>query len=217
MANLSVSPEGVLQEEGGESQGCGIDAVSGALADMPLDGYVVPAERVHGAVQHGEGNNLVGIAVTQEDRRSADDLPAKTLFLDQHAGKSRHGSDRLPSTQRHVERHHATLAESQKGKRPVVKAEAFEFRIDPGVDHVAGPVDSLPCAFGVLLHQGVPLATGRVLVTTVGSIGAADPGLGKGRLQGPGKTDQVIAVRAPAMQQHDKLACFTPAGRHGRS
>ena len=209
--------EGVDQEAGAGLQGVGCDAVADAGAGVPLGGHIEAGQDADGMLHAGKGHHGIGIAMGEQDGRAAAEFGGGVFLVDHHAGKSDDARHRPGTAQGDIDRHHRALAEADQGEAAVVEAQAFEFGVEIGVDHGGGTLVALLQDRRPLVHEAVPLAPHRVLVTRVGGVGAGEAGVGQGALQRGCQADQVVAVRAPAVQQHDKLARLALARRYDGS
>src|SRR5579871_4283055 len=150
----SPSGEGFGEELAAVAQTAGVDAVCDAEREMPLGGDRRFRQRVGGHEHRLEGNELILIAVDEQNRRRLTSPVAglrlpKALGADEQAGKSQDGCWRERPAQTYMQRHHRSLAESDQSQLRIIEAKPAELRIEKRVDGAArldGAVPALRCA-----------------------------------------------------------------------
>ena len=105
-----------------------------------------------------------------------------------------------------MERHHGTLREPDQGQAGIVEAVPRQLRVDEGVDQRRGAGDAGQHAAGPAVLQAEPLAAVGGEVAGLRAVRGHEPGVRQVAGQHRGQPDQVLAVRAHAVQQDDELA-----------
>ena len=142
-----------------------VDAMADAEGNVPLAGQVRLGERVRGLEERVERDNVVRIAMHEQDRRRRPVLVARRRLgemvgADQRAGIAEHAGRRARPTQPRVQGHHGALAEADERERGFVEAEFREFGVEERVERGPRLVEAGP-AFGRIAHgQREPLPAG---------------------------------------------------------
>jgi hypothetical protein len=164
------------------------------------------------------GDHLVGIAMDEVHGRPAPRFLGQALAAEQGAGEAEHRGGRALPPGRDVESGHRALGEADQRQLVVPEPVALELGIEEGIEERRDALDPEQQRVGPPVPQREPLPPEWGHVAGLGSVGRD-----KGRARQPAgkrgrERDQVGAVGAHAVQQHDQLA-GRAAGprRHARS
>jgi hypothetical protein len=111
------SGEGLLQKHAAEAQALTLDAMADALGYVPFDGKAQLGELLAGN-EHGiNWDDLVHVAMHQQDRGCRSRLLRQRLHIGKRAGIADDRRRRRIALKPHRERHHGSLAEADQCER----------------------------------------------------------------------------------------------------
>ena len=177
----------------------GIDAVADTRRKMPLDRDVKRGERLR---RHEQGlcrNEIVALAVHQEDRRAGADFPHgcfRRRFIGGQYEHSRITDDRRRggrAAKPDMQRHHRPLAEADKREPLRRQRMTRQLRVKKRIQHGCRLIDALPALVGVAEGEREPLASDRRLRAGLRRMRRDESGLRQDRLPLPPECDQVVA------------------------
>jgi hypothetical protein len=96
-----------------------------------------------------------------------------------------------------------------------VEAVARQLRVQEGVERGARLDDAAPALVRIAHRQGEPLPAHRRHAAGLGRVRRDEGGVGQHALPLPADVDQIVAVRAVAVQEDDEL--FRAAGAGGKT
>lgn len=100
-----------FRERRGRGQSVLTDAVGDARGHMRLDAHARSCQRSLREGHRADGNDVVLVAVDQQNGRTAPDLGLQALRGDEHAGDASH---RFGPAKSDVKRHHRALAKTDQ-------------------------------------------------------------------------------------------------------
>ncbi len=188
---------------------------------MPLRRHPHVGQRIGGKQQRLDGDELVRLAMDEQDGgrgilrralRSGRRLP-------QHMNPriAEDGARRRAAAQARVEGHHRTLAEAHESERSLVESAPGELLVQKGVERRAGGVDAAPALVRVAREQREPLSPHRRHRASLGRVGRDEIGVGQKGAPMPADLDQIIAVRAEAVEKDHELSRLAGFRRHPRA
>lgn len=145
----AAAVEDAAQERPREIEAVIVDAVRQTSADMPLQGNVEAAQDTAGLAQRLDGNDVVAVAVNQENGGARSDVGGQVLGAGHQAGKAHNASNRPGAAKPHVKRHHRALTKADKRKRLVLKAKARKLLVQKRIKrrrrvaHAAPPLTGI--------------------------------------------------------------------------
>jgi hypothetical protein len=119
----AATVESAHEEAPGQIEPVAVDAVGQAGTDMPLQGDVQSAEDIPSLPERLDRNDVVAIAVDQENGRAGDNVASQIVRPGKKARKAHDRRHRARPAKAHVKRHHRALAKAHKRKRIVRKAK----------------------------------------------------------------------------------------------
>lgn len=195
-----------------------IDRVRHPGTHRPLHRDPGGLQRRDGCIHRLHRNHLVSIAMDQEDRRPAARLPGQPVGAEQRSRVAQHSGNRALPAQRDVQCGHGALGEPDQRQLVIAQPIRFELGVEEGVNNRRDRLDAEQQGFRSPVAQREPLVAERRHVARLRRIGRDERGTGQPRGQSRRELDQIIAVGADAVQQHDQLTgCAAGAGRHARS
>lgn len=135
----------------------GVDAVRQAGADMPLQGDVQPAENSPSLPERLDRNDVVAIAVNQENGRAGDNVASQIVRPGKKARKANDRRHRARTAKPHVKRHHRALAKANKRKRLVRKAKLGKPLVKKRIKARGRMADTAPALLRVSKRKLKPL------------------------------------------------------------
>ena len=105
-----------------------------------------------------------------------------------------------------MQRHHGALAEADQRQRRGRQVAALELGVEEAVEHRRRLVDADPALVGIAEGERKPLPAHRRLAARLRRVRRDEGGLRQQPLPGAADLDQVVAVGAVAVQEHDQLA-----------
>ena len=182
-----------------------VDAVAEARAEMRLNGYSRRLESGHRLGQGVDGENRVGVAVGQQDRRPGYDLPGEQVGAGQHAREAEDAGQRPGPARAHVQRHDSALGKADQHQLVLGQPVLGQLGVDEGVEDGRRRPGAGEAGLGGEVLEAEPLEAGGRHVEGKGCVGRDDEGAGQGPLKERGQPDQVVAVGADAVQQNGQL------------
>src|SRR6516162_155044 len=171
------------------------------MRQVPLDGNAERSEAVRRLKKRLRRNEIVAIAMNQEDRRTRPDLacdPLDRCFgrCRQQPGISDDGERGSRAAQSHMQRHHGALAKPDQGQRRGWKVAALELRIEKAVDHRSGFEAAQPALVGVAESERKPLPADWCLTARLRRMRRYEGCLRQEALPGASNIDEVVAIGA---------------------
>ncbi len=203
-------------------QTAGVDAMRDAEREVPLHRDLGMAEVVRRGEEGVDGQNVVLVAMHQQDRRRAARGRAgrgfaEVLRADQHAGIAQDRGRRPLAAKSDMQRHHGALAEADERQLALVEAGAGELAVEERIERRASLGDTAPAFAGVAHRQRKPLSARGGLAAAFGGVGCHEFGVRQPGLPLPSDLDQVVAVGAIAVEEYNDLARVARAGRNARA
>jgi hypothetical protein len=134
-----------------------VDAVRQTGADMPLQGDVQSAEDIPSLPERFDRNDVVAIAVDQENGRTGDNVASQIVRPGKQARKAHNRRHRARPAKAHMKRHHRALAKTHKRKRIVRKAKPRKFLVQKRVKARGRLADAAPALVWVAEGKLEPL------------------------------------------------------------
>jgi len=182
-----------------------IDAVTDARRDVPLHAGSGMAKHP-GRCEHRFGrDHLIGIAMNQQDRRRIGRQRLHLRAARQHAGITDDRSRLHRASQTDMQRHHRTLAEANERQAIGGKFKAREFGIEKVVERGRRGFDSLLHLTGIEPGDCEPLKARRRTSAALRRIRRHESDGRQLALPMRRETDQVVAVGAIAVTEHDEM------------
>src|SRR3984957_848833 len=227
-ASADLQPEAFGDEQAAVAQAAGVDAVADANRQMPLVGNIGLGEFFRRDEQGFQRNDGILIAMHEQYRRAGPAGVARGGFAemfgaDQYAGIADDRGRRALAAQAHMQRHHRALAEADQREARFVEAEAREFRIEKDVERRPRLDDAGPTLIGALalvraaIAEREPLPTHRRHGARLGRIRRHEGGVRQPGAPLATDFDQILAVRAIAMQKYDELFGLAALGVEART
>ncbi len=112
----------------------------------------------------------------------------------------------MSRAQAHVQRQHRSLAEADERQRRGRKIAPLEFGVEEAHEERRGFVNAVPAFIGIAEGEREPLPADRRLAAGLRRVRGHEGGLRQESLPGATDIDEVVAVGAIAVQEHDELA-----------
>lgn len=141
--------ESATEKAPGQIQAIAIDAVRQTSADMPLNGNAGGPQNTAGLAERLDGNDVVAIAVNEQDGGLGRNVSGQMLGAGEEAGKTDNAGDGPRAAKTHVKRHHGALAKPNKRKRTVRKAKRSKLVIQKRIKPRRRVADTAPAFFRV--------------------------------------------------------------------
>jgi hypothetical protein len=116
-----------------------------------------------------------------------------------------------------MQRHHGALAETDEAKRPGRQLVALQLGVEKSLEHRRRFVDAEPALIGIAEGERKPLPPDRRLSARLRRVRRDERRLRQILLPGAADVDEVVAVGAIAVQEHDKLLRGAGARRQPRA
>src|SRR5260370_3938956 len=124
----------------------------------------------------------------------------------QQYGRADDRERRRRAAQPHMQGHHRTLAEADERERRGRQIAALELGVEEACKDGRRLVDTGPAFIGIAEGEREPLPANRRLAAGLGGVRGDEGRLGQESLPRPADVDEVVAVGAVAVQEHDELA-----------
>src|SRR6516165_19973 len=204
------------------TQALAIDAMADSGGEMPLNRNIERGQALRRLKQRLRWNEVVAVAMDEENRRAGFDLGGKFFGIDvgrqyQQSGiaDDRHRGSR--AAQSDMQRHHRALAEADQRQRGWRQLVPGELGIEKAFEHRRCFVDTDPALIRIAKGQREPLPADRRLTARLGRVRRDEGGMRQHFLPGAADLDQVVAVSTIAVQENDKLLRRAGTGRKPRS
>ena len=130
----------------------------------------------------------------------------------EQAGKAEDAGELPLPLRADVQRHHRALAEADQRAGAFVEVVALKLGVEKGVERRARPRDAARELARVAHRQRKPLPPHRRAWAKLGRIRRDEGGGGEGARPIPPDADQIVAVGAVAVQEHDQAFGLGAAG-----
>ena len=157
----AATVEGVGQESARQVEPVAVDAVRQPGADMPLERHVDGPQDSASLVKRLNGDDVIAVAVSEENRRTRDDIGRKMLRAGDKPRKAHNARHRPRAAKARVKRHHGALAKAHKRKRIVRKAKGGKLIVQKRVKSRRRVVYAAPTLAGVAKRKVEPLPSGE--------------------------------------------------------
>ncbi len=117
----------------------------------------------------------------------------------------------------HLQRHHCALAESHQREAFGRKFETRQLAVEKLVERAGGALDALLHLGGIEPRDGKPLKSRRRTGTGLGRVGRDERNRRQQALPMRRQPDEIVAVGAIAMTQHDEMRGGPAQGRQARA
>src|SRR5499427_6267760 len=193
-----------------------IDAVADAVGYVPFDRDAERGEPAGGMEQRLRRDEIVAVAVHEQYRRARLDLGRELFRIGigwerQQSGIADDRERRRRAAQPHMQRHHGALAEADERERRGRQIAALELGVEEACEDGRRLVDAGPAFIGVAEGEREPLPANRRLAAGLRGVRGDEGRLRQEPLPRPADVDEVVAVGAVAVQEHDELARRTRA------
>ena len=208
------------EKEPALTQGFPIDAVADTRREVPLAGHLGRRERLRRQEQGVDRNHVVLVAVNEQDRRLGRHLAPEavrplSLLQHDHAREADDRGRRPSPSQSDMEGHHRALAEPDESQPGCRKIEARELCLEEAVETGPGRVDAAPALVGIPEGEGEPFPPAGRRAAGLRCVRRHEGGVRQPGLPLAADLDEIVAVGAVAVEEHDELA--RPAGGRGET
>ena len=149
--------------------------------------------------------HLVAVAMDQQHRRLVLQLRLQEFGAGQHAGEADDARELLLAPQSDMQRHHGALAEAHQHGLRFVEAVRGHGLVEEGVEHGSGGLHAGQRDRRIEAGDAEPLIAEGIAFAGLRRVGGVEHHVGHELAEQRRQADQVIAVGAVAVQQHDEV------------
>ena len=188
-------------------QPAAINAVRGAEREVILAADFRFAQSVGGGEDGIDGDHVITVAMHQKNRRLAGGL-CQMLWSYQNAGIAENRRRRCCAAKADMQGHHRALAEADQRQTVMVEAQSIKLRIEKRVERRPCSRHPAPTLGRIAHRERKPLSAHWRHAARLWRVRRYKDGIGEPVLPLLAQLNQIIAVRAIAMEKHHEVLGF---------